>query len=117
MVLNNQKRIWRSRSSNVALSQKKKTGAEAQPTWNTGLVDQMSRTVTMMTSQVGGLGGLARSAQGMAVQWASGWKEEQVHPWDGRSTCIYHMDGLAAYQHGGRSDGAFPGDGGTWTGA
>ena len=80
MVLNKQKRIWRSRSSNVALSQKKKTGAEAQPTWNTGLVDQMSRTVTIMTCQVGGLGGVARSAQGMAVQWASGWKEEQVHP-------------------------------------
>ena len=32
-------------------------------------------------------------------------------PWDGRSTCICHMDGWAVDQHGGRSDGALPGDG------
>ena len=34
---------------------------------------------------------------------------------DGRSACIYHMDGWAANQQGGRSDGAFPGDGGPGT--
>jgi hypothetical protein len=31
--------------------------------------------------------------------------------WDGKSTCICHIDGWAADQQGGRSDGAFPGDG------
>ena len=31
--------------------------------------------------------------------------------WDGRSACIFHMDGWPADQQGGRNDGAFPGDG------
>ena len=40
----------------------------------------------------------------------AGRRSSSIH-WDWRSACIYHMDGGAADQQGGRSDGAFPGDG------
>ena len=46
----------------------KRASAEAELTRNAGLVDLMTRTVTMMMCQVGGLGGAAGPAQGMADQ-------------------------------------------------
>ena len=68
----------------------KRASAEAELTRNAGLVDLMTRTVTMMMCQVGELGGAAGPAQGMADQRqqaaASGWEEEQVYPlgWEER---------------------------------